>query len=181
MEAEPETADLSPILTAMYQFAINSTIFLQAVASDMDTTVELFRGLRHILIKKFLDFDDSLMDMDDRMDTFSDVVYELKERLNRDELDPFSDEFPISEEDEEEMVEVEDTTSTENEPESEEEAHPEEPDYHDPMDEPDEEQEDPDDDPSDEPDDDSYACEEEEDDEGDDWNQELSMQRSCRL
>lgn len=176
-EEDPETADLSPILTSMYQFAINSTIFLQAVASDMDTTVELFRGLRHILIKKFLDFDDSLMDMDDRMDTFSDVVYELKERLDRDEPDPFSDEFPISEEDEEEMVEVEDTTSTENEPESEEEAHPEEPDYHDPMDEPDEEQEDPDDDPSDEPDDDSYAYEEEEDDEDEDWTQELSLQR----
>lgn len=176
-EEDPETADLSPILTSMYQFAINSTIFLQAVASDMDTTVELFRGLRHILIKKFLDFDDSLMDMDDRMDTFSDVVYELKERLDRDEPDPFSDEFPISEEDEEEMVEVEDTTSTENEPESEEEAHPEEPDYHDPMDEPDEEQEDPDDDPSDEPDDDSYTYEEEEDDEDEDWTQELSLQR----
>lgn len=173
---DPATADLSPILTSMYQFAISSTHFLQAVASDMDTTVELFQNLRHLLIKKFLDFDDSLMDMDDRMDTFSDVVYELKERLDRDEPDPFSDEFPMSEEAEEETVEVEDTTSTESEPESEE-ARPEEPDYHDPMDEPDEEQEDPDDDPSDEPDDDSYAYEEEEDDEDEDWTQELSLQR----
>ena len=176
-EEDPATADLSPILTSMYQFAISSTHFLQAVASDMDTTVELFQNLRHLLIKKFLDFDDSLMDMDDRMDTFSDVVYELKERLDRDEPDPFSDEFPMSEEAEEETVEVEDTTSTESEPESEEEAQPEEPDYHDPMDEPDEEQEDPDDDPSDEPDDDSYEYEEEEDDEDEDWTQELSLQR----
>ena len=175
-EKNPTTTELSPILNAMYHFAISSTLFLQAVASDMDTTVELFQGLRHILIKKFLDFDDSLMDMDDRMDTFSDVVYELKERLDRDEPDPFSDEFPMSEEAEEETIEVEDTTSTENEPESEEEAHPEEPDYHDPMDEPDEEQEDLDDDPSDEPDDDSYAYEEE-DDEDEDWTQELSLQR----
>ena len=174
---DPATADTSPILTSMYQFAISSTHFLQAVASDMDTTVELFQGLRHLLIKKFLDFDDSLMDMDDRMDTFSDVVYELKERLDRDEPDPFSDEFPMSEEAEEETVEVEDTASTESEPESEEEVHPEELDYHDPMDEPDEEQEDPDDDPSDEPDDDSYAYEEEEDDEDEDWTQELSLQR----
>lgn len=176
-EKNPTATELSPILNAMYHFAISSTLFLQAVASDMDTTVELLQGLRHILIKKFLDFDDSLMDMDDRMDTFSDVVYELKERLDRDEPDPFSDEFPISEEDEEEMVEVEDTESTETVSESEEEAHPEEPDYHDPMDEPDEEQEDPDDDPSDEPDDDSYAYEEEEDDEDEDWTQELSLQR----
>ena len=176
-ESDSPTADLSPILKSMYHFAISSTVFLQAVASDMDTTVELFQGLRHILIKKFLDFDDSLMDMDDRMDTFSDVVYELKERLDRDEPDPFSDEFPMSEEAEEETVEVEDDTSTENEPESEEEAQPEEPDYHDPMDEPDEEQEDPDDDPSDEPDDDSYAYEEEEDDEDEDWTSELSLQR----
>ena len=176
-EEDPATADLSPILTSMYHFAINSTIFLQAVASDMDTTVELFQNLRHLLIKKFLDFDDSLMDMDDRMDTFSDVVYELKERLDRDEPDPFSDEFPMTDEIEEETIEVEDTESTENVSESEEEAQPEEPDYHDPMDEPDEEQEDPDDDPSDEPDDDSYAYEEEEDDEDEDWTQELSLQR----
>lgn len=172
---DPATADLSPILTSMYQFAISSTHFLQAVASDMDTTVELFQNLRHLLIKKFLDFDDSLMDMDDRMDTFSDVVYELKERLDRDEPDPFSDEFLMSEEAEEETVEVEDTTSTDPVPESEEEAQPEEPDYHDPMDEPDEEQEDPDDDPNDEPDDDSYAYEE--DDEDEDWTRERSLQR----
>ena len=176
-EKNPTTTELSPMLNAVYHFAISSTVFLQAVASDMDTTVELFQSLRHVLIKKFLDFDDSLMDMDDRMDTFSDVVYELKERLDRDEPDPFSDDFPMSEEDEEETVDVEDITSTESEPESEEEAHPEEPDYHDPMDEPDEEQEDPDDDPSDEPDDDSYAYEEEEDDEDEDWTQELSLQR----
>lgn len=174
---DPATADISPILTSMCQFAMSSTLFLQAVASDMDTTVELFQSLRHLLIKKFLDFDDSLMDMDDRMDTFSDVVYELKERLDRDEPDPFSDEFPMTDEIEEETVEVEDTESTETVSESEEEAHPEEPDYHDPMDEPDEEQEDPDDDPSDEPDDDSYAYEEEEDDEDEDWTQELSLQR----
>lgn len=176
-EENPTATNLSPILNAMYHFAISSTLFLQAVASDMDTTVELFQNLRHLLIKKFLDFDDSLMDMDDRMDTFSDVVYELKERLDRDEPDPFSDEFPMTDEIEEETIEVEDTTSAESEPESEEEAHPEEPDYHDPMDEPDEEQEDPDDDPSDEPDDDSYAYEEEEDDEDEDWTQELSLQR----
>ena len=174
-EENPTTTELSPILNAMYQFAINSTLFLQAVASDMDTTVELFQNLRHLLIKKFLDFDDSLMDMDDRMDTFSDVVYELKERLDRDEPDPFSDEFLMSEEAEEETVEVEDTTSTDPVPESEEEAQPEEPDYHDPMDEPDEEQEDPDDDPNDEPDDDSYAYEE--DDEDEDWTRERSLQR----
>lgn len=174
---DPATADISPILNSMYQFAISSTHFLQAVASDMDTTVELFQNLRHLLIKKFLDFDDSLMDMDDRMDTFSDVVYELKERLDRDEPDPFSDEFPMSEEAEEETVDNEDTEPTESESESEEEAQPEEPDYHDPMDEPDEEQEDPDDDPSDEPDDDSYAYEEEEDDEDEDWTQELTLQR----
>lgn len=176
-EKNPTATELSPILNAMYHFAISSTLFLQAVASDMDTTVELFQNLRHLLIKKFLDFDDSLMDMDDRMDTFSDVVYELKERLDRDEPDPFSDEFLMSEEAEEETVEVEDAESTESEPESEEETQPEEPDYHDPMDEPDEEQEDPDDDPSDEPDDDSYAYEEEEDDEDEDWTQELSLQR----
>lgn len=175
-ESDSPTANLSPILKSIYHFAISSTVFLQAVASDMDTTVELFQNLRHLLIKKFLDFDDSLMDMDDRMDTFSDVVYELKERLDRDEPDPFSDEFSMSEEAEEEILEFEDTPSTESEPESEE-AHPEEPDYHDPMDEPDEEQEDPDDDPSDEPDDDSYAYEEEDDDEDEDWTQELSLQR----
>ena len=175
---DPATADLSPILTSMYQFAISSTHFLQAVASDMDTTVELFQNLRHLLIKKFLDFDDSLMDMDDRMDTFSDVVYELKERLDRDEPDPFSDEFLMSEEAEEETVEVEDDTSTDPVAESEEEVPSEEPDYHDPMDEPDEEQEDPDDDPSDEPDDDSYAYEEDEDDEDEDWTRERSLQRS---
>lgn len=172
---DPATADISPILSSMCQFAMRSTLFLQAVASDMDTTVELFQSLRHLLIKKFLDFDDSLMDMDDRMDTFSDVVYELKERLDRDEPDPFSDEFLMSEEAEEETVE--DTESTESASASEEEAQPEEPDYHDPMDEPDEEQEDPDDDPSDEPDDDSYAYEEDEDDEDEDWTQELSLQR----
>lgn len=174
---DPATAEISPILSSMCQFAMSSTLFLQAVASDMDTMVELFQSLRHLLIKKFLDFDDSLMDMDDRMDTFSDVVYELKERLDRDEPDPFSDDFPMSEEAEEETVEVEDTESTESASESEEEAQPEEPDYHDPMDEPDEEQEDPDDDPNDEPDDDSYAYEEDEGDEDEDWTQELSLQR----
>lgn len=194
---DPMATDLSQILSAVYQVAIANTYFLQAVASDMDTTVELFQSLRYLIIKKFLDFDDSLMDMDDRMDTFSDVVYELKEQLE--------EEFPVAEEEvpigqEEEASSPEDSIRdgylndarmfmhlSRDCPDAKEEEEMEsspvetpidEPDYHDPMDEPDDEQEDPDDDPSDEPDDDSYAYEEDEDDEDDeDWTRERSLQR----